>query len=122
METKEVLEYILPKEFVEYFDLVEIQKTDNQLVICLDEKNVKPPEHSDKELGSKGFTPPIYLHDFPIRDQQVLLKVRKRKWIDKPTGKTYTRNWDIKHEGTSYTKEFAAFLKKMSRYQTSKRQ
>jgi transposase len=118
METKEILKHFLPKEFIEYFDLVDIQKSDNQLIICLDEKNVKPPEHSDKDLESKGFTAPIYLHDFPVRDHQVLLKVRRRKWRDKKTGKIYTRDWDIKQEGTSYTKEFAAFLKKMFRHQT----
>lgn len=121
METKEILRHILPKEFIEYFDLVEIHGSDNQLIICLDEKNVKPPEHSDKSLESKEFTTPIYLYDFPIRDHKVLLKVRKRKWIDKKTGKIYTRSWDIKQEGTSYTKEFAAFLKKMFRQQTGKR-
>ena len=120
METKEILKHILPKEFIEYFDLVDIQGLDTQLIICLDEKHIQPPEHCDKNLESKGFTTPIYLHDFPIRDHQVLLKVRKRKWMDKKTGKIYTRSWDIKQEGTSYTKEFAAFLKKMFRQQTDK--
>ena len=74
-----------------------------------------------KDLESKGFTDPVHLHDFPIRDHQVLLRVRRRKWRDKTTGETYTRDWDIKHEGTRYTKEFAAFLKKMFRHQTGKR-
>lgn len=117
MELKEVLKHILPKEFVEYFDLTDIHQTDSQLIICMDEKNIKPPEHSDKELESKGFSSAIYLHDFPIRDREVLLKVRKRKWRDKSTSKTYSRDWTLKQEGTSYTKEFAAFLKKMLRYQ-----
>jgi len=121
MEKDTILKYFLPSEFIEYFDLVDIQKTNKQLVIHLDEKNNPPPEHSDKDLESKGFTVPVYLNDFPIRDQQVLLHVRRRKWRDKSTGKTYTRRWDIKHEGTSYTNEFAAFLKKMFRYQSSKR-
>jgi transposase len=122
MEAKDIIKHILPKEFVEYFDLVKIEKSSNQLIIHLDEKNVRPPEHTDKELESKGFTTPIYLHDFPIRDQQVLLRARRRKWKDKSTGKTYSRDWEIKHEGTNYTNEFAAFLKKMSGHQTGKRQ
>jgi hypothetical protein len=121
MEKDSILKYFLPVEFIEYFDLVDIHKRGNQLVIQLDEKNVPPPEHRDKDLESKGFSSPVYLHDFPIRDQQVLLHVRRRKWRDKLTGKTYTRVWEIKHEGTSYTKEFASFLKKMFRYQSSER-
>lgn len=120
MESKDLLRHILPKEFNDYFDLVEIHDSGNQLIICLDEKPVHPPEQKDKELESKGFSTPIYLQDFPIRNHQVLLKIRRRKWKDKLTGKTYTRNWDLKQSGTSYTKEFAAFLKKMFGYQSSK--
>lgn len=118
MEAKDIIPHVLPKEFIEYFSLQDIQKSDNQLIICLDENNVQPPEHLEKDLESKGFSSPIYLYDFPIRDHQVLLKVRRRKWRDKKTGETYSRTWDLKQEGTSYTKEFAAFLKKMSRYQS----
>ena len=121
MESKEIIKYILPKEFVEYFDLVKIEGSETQLVLYLDEKAKYPPEHAEKDLESKGFTDPVHLHDFPIRDHQVLLRVRRRKWRDKTTGETYTRDWDIKHEGTRYTKEFAAFLKKMFRHQTGKR-
>lgn len=115
MKIEEVLVHFLPKEFVEYFDLTEIKEGVEQLNIYLDEKNVPPPEHSDKELESKGFISPIKLNDFPIRDRKVILRVRRRKWRDKSTGKTYTRNWDIKANGTSYTKEFASFLKEMLR-------
>jgi transposase len=119
METKDIIKHILPKEFIDFFELQTIKEKENQLIIYLDEKFILPPEHSDKDLESKGFTAAINLHDYPIRDHQVLLHVRRRKWREKSTGKTYTRNWDIKHEGTSYTKEFAAFLKKMYGQQSS---
>lgn len=121
MEPIEILRYILPKEFTDYFDLNSIEESTGQLILSLDEKPVPPPEHSDKDLESKGFTGPIYLHDFPIREHQVLLRARRRKWRDRSTGQTYTRQWDIKHPGTSYTKEFALFLKKMSGHQTGER-
>ncbi len=115
MEAKEIIKHLLPKEFIDYFELIEIKEVEGQLIIYLDEQFVFPPEHSDKDLESKGFTSAIRIQDFPIRDHQVLLQVRRRKWRDKQTGKTYTRKWELKHEGTSYTKEFAAFLKKMFR-------
>lgn len=118
MDSHDILKYFLPKELTDYFELIDINSQEAQLVICLDEKNIKPPEYIDVELESKGFSSPVYIHDFPIRDKQVMLKIRKRKWRDKKTGKTYTRSWDLKHEGTSYTKEFAAFLKKMLGHQT----
>lgn len=114
METQEILKYILPEEMLEYFELVTIERSHEQLQFFLDEKNEKPPELSSMMLESKGFTPVFNLYDFPIRNHKVILKVRRRKWKDTATGKTYTRQWDLKHEGTSYTKEFALFLKKMS--------
>ena len=116
METKDILSHILPKEFVEYFELVKIEDSNNKLIIHLDEKLEKPPEHSDKELESKGFGSPVLIQDFPIRDHQVLLRVRIRKWKDKNSGKVYSRNLELKHTGTSYTKEFALFLKKIYRH------
>ncbi|WP_446012195.1 ISAon1 family transposase N-terminal region protein [Candidatus Electrothrix sp.] len=119
MESQEIIKFILPEDMLEYFDLVNIERLGNQLRFYLDEKNEKPPELSAKSLESKGFTPPLSLYDFPIRNQKVVLKVRRRKWKDTATGKTHTREWDLKHEGTSYTKEFAAFLKKMYGHQTS---
>lgn len=111
MNQEEILKHILPKEFVEYFDLIGIDSSFDQLFFSLDEKNVTPPEHEEKDLESKGFVPSVKIIDFPIRDKQVILHVRRRKWMDKETGQTYTRNWELKAEGTSYTKEFAAFLK-----------
>lgn len=115
MKTEDILKHILPKEFVEYFDLISIKEGSEQLTISLDEKFVPPPEHSDKSLESKGFLPTTSLNDFPIRNRRVILQIRRRKWIDKETGKTYTRDWELKAKGTNYTKEFASFLKGIPR-------
>ena len=121
METQTILKHILPKEFIEYFDVVEIKELGDQLIIYLDERNILPPEHSDKDLESKGFSPSSTLQDFPIRDKQVLLEVRRRLWREKSTGKTYSRVWELSEKGTSYTKEFAAFLKVLVGQSSGKR-
>lgn len=114
MEIGLLLEYLLPEEIQVHFDFVGIEEVSpNRLLLYLDEKPIKPSEHSDKELISKGFDEPIEIQDFPIRDRAVYFKVRRRKWIDKNTGKVYSRNWDLTANGTSYTKEFAAFLKEI---------
>ena len=113
MENTLILKHILPQEIVEHFDLIGIDTRGEQLYFSLDEKHIPPPEHSDKQLESKGFLPPVQISDFPIREKAVILYVRRRKWKDKKTGKTYTRSWELKAEGTSYTKEFASFLKEI---------
>ena len=114
MELETLLHYLLPQEIFEYFDLKEIKEiNDNQLELRLDEKKVRPLDLSDKELVSNGFDEPVRIQDFPIRDKAVFFIVRRRKWKEKVTGKIYSRSWDITAKGTSYSKEFAAFLKEL---------
>ena len=116
MEIESILQYLLPKEIQFYFDFVNIKEdTNNRLFLYLDEKPIKPTEHSDKELVSKGFDKPVQIQDFPIREKAVYFMVRRRKWKDKQTGKVYMTNWKLTANGTSYTKEFAAFLKEIFR-------
>jgi len=116
MDNTVLLHHILPREFVIHFDLVEVLEIEGRLIFKLDEKYVTPPEHEDKPLESKGFTPALSLYDFPIRDKGVTLKIRCRKWKDKQTGKVYSRDWNFKAKGTSYTKDFGTFLKALPRY------
>ena len=61
----------------------------------------------------KGFLDPVYISDFPIRDKKVILVLRRRKWRIKKNNKTIVRDLEIKQSGTTYSKEFAAFLKKI---------
>jgi len=68
MEIEVLLQYLLPKEIIEYFDFKEIvEKEDNKLHLYLDEKSIKPTEHSDKDLIANGFDEPVSIQDFPIR-------------------------------------------------------
>ena len=116
MELESILQYLLPQEIFQYFDFKEIKKdTNDTLLLYLDEKAIKPLEHEDKELISNGFDEPVRIQDFPIRDKAVYFVVRRRKWKDKETGKIYSTNWNLTANGTSYTKEFAAFLKELFR-------
>ena len=114
MELESLLHYLLPRELFKYFDFKEIKEDDNStLLLYLDEKPVKPKEHSDKELVSHGFDEPVRIQDFPIRDKAAYFIVRRRRWKDKQTGKIYLTKWDLTASGTGYTKEFAAFLKEL---------
>ena len=114
MELESLLHYFLPKELFEYFEFKGIEEAGPQsLKLQLDEKSIKPIEHSDKALVSHGFDEPVEIQDFPLRDKAVYLVVRRRRWKDKRTGKVYSKSWDLSAKGTSYTKEFASFLKEL---------
>jgi len=114
MKIESLLKYLLPEELFEYFDLTEVQETqDDTLLLHLEEKKVQPPEHNDKSLVCNGFDEPIKIQDFPLRQKRVYFVVRRRKWKDNETGKVYCRRWDLTADGTSYSNEFAAFLKEL---------
>ena len=112
METfKDLLSYLLPLGTLDYFDLVQVLKDKEGLLLFLEEKNDLPAEHKGRKLHSKGFQPEIRIQDFPIREHKVILSIKRRRWEDPDTGEIVSRNWDLVMKGTRLTREFAAFLK-----------
>lgn len=115
METTDILQYILPEQILDYFEVTRITTDEKgKLVIYLDEKNQKPTDLPEGDYESKGFTAATKIQDFPIRERAVFLRVRRRKWLNKKTGKIYNSRWDLSIAGTKYTKEFGAFLKEIA--------
>lgn len=108
---KELMGYLLPAGTLDYFELTHIVKDKEGLVLFLEEKNLPPTEYKDQTLHSKGFLPEVRVQDFPIRDQKVILSIRRRRWEIVSTGEIVSRNWDVVMQGARLTKEFALFLK-----------
>ncbi|MDY0254201.1 MAG: hypothetical protein RBR30_07285 [Tenuifilaceae bacterium] len=68
MENGLLLQYVLPKELFEYFDLVSIDEArSDELNLYLDEKKVAPSEHHGKPLVAYGFDEAKKIRDFPLR-------------------------------------------------------
>ena len=115
METNQLIllaEVVLPTEVLKFFEITRVESNSSEIHIYLDEK--KDLETFDNlHIESKGFTEVTSITDFPIRDHKVILKIRRRRWIDTQTGKSFSLpiNLDITAKGTRYSKEFGAFLK-----------
>ncbi len=103
---------VLPSQILDYFSIVGIEQTSNEIHISLDEK-MNPELGNDIHFESKGFMEAVSVTDFPIRDHKVILKIRRRRWTDTRTGKSFSIpiDLDIVAKGTRYSKEFGAFLK-----------
>lgn len=112
-----LLSYILPSEFIEYFDLVDVTEEERGtgllLHLYLDEKDIQPDGHTN--LSPNGFYAESCINDFPIRDHRTVLHVRRRRWKD-GDGNSYSKNWELTAQGTRHSKEFAAFLKELLGY------
>ena len=110
---KDILSMFLPQGMLDYFDFTDYSDMGDYYIFPLEEKNSKPEEYSSLPLVSKGFYPEITVTDFPVRDRTVYLKVKRRRWEDKQTGKTYSRDGKLVADGTRITTEFS-FFKELS--------
>jgi hypothetical protein len=117
LSEQELLKFLLPEYLVEYFNITKIEEKEGLLHLYFEEKNNVPREFSSLQLQSKGFHEEITVDDFPLRGKAVKLHIKRRRWTNIKSGKILQRNWNIIAKGTRTTKDFAEFLKKISRYQ-----
>ena len=103
---------VLPAQILDYFLISGVEQISKEIYISLDEK-MKPELSKDLHFESKGFMAAVSVTDFPIRDHKVILKIRRRRWTDLRTGKSFNIpiDLDVVAKGTRYSKEFGAFLK-----------
>lgn len=106
------LKLLLPSVIYDFFELVHTEVSDIDVHLFLEEQYM-PPQAVGYE--SKGFTEHSVIQDFPLRGKPVYLHVRRRKWLEKSSGKVLTNSYDLTHLGTQITAEFAAFLKDIHR-------
>ena len=105
-------QFVLPSEILKYFSVVSVEQTSTEIHIRLDEL-MNPALSNDVHFVSKGFMSAVSVTDFPIRDHKVILQIRRRRWTDIRTGKSFSIpiDLDVVCKGTRYSKEFGAFLK-----------
>lgn len=103
---------VLPSQILDYFNITGVEQTATEIYFSLDEK-MSPQLSQDPNYESKGFMESVNITDFPIRDHKVILRIRRRRWTDSRTGKSFSIpiDLDIVAKGTRYSKEFGAFLK-----------
>ena len=68
------------------------------------------------DLKPNGFTEPRVFNDFPVREHKVALHVRRRRWLTEDGKSQLLDTPALIADGTSYSIEFAAFLKEMVGY------
>ena len=105
-------ECLLPAHMLDWFELMDVRienKKETKVIhLYLDENELKPDEMD--VLRPNGFTRESVFHDFPIRGQEVLLHVRRRRWLD-AAGCNVMTECNFIQESTRCSTELAAFLK-----------
>ena len=111
-----LVKYVLPEEIFRYFELKKIEEEGRELHLYLDEVNEIPEGYQQEEFESNGFHNASVIKDFPIREKPLFLHVLRRRRLDKASGQTVSRDWNLVAEGTPYTQGFASFLKGLIGY------
>lgn len=115
MEKQDIYESLIgllfPSDITEHFKIVHIESLPQVMVVHFEEKDEFHDKDGGHEYVPNGFYESSRINDFPIRDKKVTLVVKRRRWIDKSTGKSVGNKYTLTAEGTRHSKEFAAFLK-----------
>ena len=120
-----LVRYMLPKGILDAFEITSVEEectgefdeTNTEiriLHIYLDERDLRDETWHD--LRPNGFTEARVFNDFPQREHKVVLHVRRRRWLT-AEGKSHIFDClPLVADGTSYSVEFAAFLKEVVGY------
>lgn len=120
-----LVRYMLPKGMLDTFEVTNVDEectglydeTNTEiriLHIYLDERDLRDDVWHD--LKPNGFTEPRVFNDFPVREHKVALYVRRRRWLTEDGKNQLLDTPALIADGTSYSIEFAAFLKEMVGY------
>lgn len=112
----ELLKFILPELLVKHFDITDHNTEQSTLHLYFEEKKAIPKEVPNRMLIAHGLHKEISVQGFPLRGKNVYLHIKRRRWLDKPTGQIVQRDWNVVGQGTRMTIEFAAFLKTLGQY------
>lgn len=111
------MEVFLPKGILEWFDIKEMENSEQKIRITFEEKNVVPEldeKHRGKRITSKGFKR-ILIDDFPIRGRKAELIFMRRLWQIEGEKELLKRDLELVVPGTTLSPDFASFLKEMCR-------
>ncbi len=109
---KSILEVVLPEKTLEYFNIIEVKRDEDNVRIILEEIN-KPPVTKnalERKITMHKFHD-ITITDFPIRGRRTLLTLRRRYWKVEGQKEYLKRDIKLSFPGTKLEQEFADFLK-----------
>ena len=110
---------------MDYFTITSLEQSnsgqyvyDKRFVLHLEEKKLIPEQYKHHTYKASGFMEPCLINDYPIRNMLVTLSVKRRRWDVLIDGKyqKISRDWETVSKGTGMSKEYAPFLKEISRF------
>jgi hypothetical protein len=114
--TKDFSLLLIPEEWRDIFDLVDVEEKQKEFLIILHEKKeLIPNELQGKEVVSKGFKEPVEIIHFPLNGKLTYLKFFRRRWKKKGERESHSNTYRFHRPGMKTTDAFGDFLKGLNR-------
>jgi hypothetical protein len=78
---------LLPEGLSDYFAILQAEEKSGAIRISPEKKNNINTESGLVKYESKSLYFNILIHDLPVRGKPLLLDIRRRRWMNKETGK-----------------------------------
>lgn len=109
----ELSRMMVPRDFLEYFEIYEVKELTSEWQIILHEKeSLLPDKLKDKrDVVLDGFCNPLQIlsHGFSIKP--IYLVMKRRRWKQSGTGTHYSNEYTLTKDAAKLTPDMAGFLK-----------
>ena len=104
---------MVPRDFLEYFEIYEVKELHSEWKITLHEKESLVP---DKLKGKPnvvldGFCNPLQILSHCFTLKPVYLVMKRRRWKQAGTGTHYSNEYKLTNDASKLTPDMAGFLK-----------
>jgi hypothetical protein len=108
--TKDFSLLLIPEEWRDIFDLVDVEEKQKEFLIILHEKKeLIPNELQGKEVVSNGFKEPVEIIHFPLNGKLTYLKFFRRRWKKKGERESHSNTYRFHRPGMKTTDAFGDF-------------
>ena len=104
---------MVPRDFLEYFEIYEVKELTNEWQIILHEKESLVPDKlkGNPDVVLDGFCNPLQIlsHGFSLKP--VYLVMKRRRWKQAGTDTHYSNEYTLTNDAAKLTPDMAGFLK-----------
>ena len=109
----ELSRMMVPRDFLEYFEIVEVKELSNEWHLTLHKKAELIPDKlkSETDVVLDGFCNPLHLLSHCFTLKPVCLIKKRRRWKRSNTDTHYSNEYILTNDPSKLTPDMAGFLK-----------
>ena len=109
----EVTRMMVPRDFLEYFEVYEVKELKSEWQIVLHEKEIFIPDKlkGQEDIVLDGYCNPVHILSHGYSLKPVVLEMKRRRWKQAGTDIHYSNEYDLTKDSAKLTADMAGLLK-----------